>query len=99
MLDKAFTNMSLSGIRAAGVSLQTIGPATNLPQGREVRVAQFADSLSWVTGKHSLIMGVDFRDLSTPVPFLPNINWPPKMSSPLSSPSSRTVFNVLPLCI
>jgi hypothetical protein len=74
LLDKAFTNVSLSGIRAAGVSLQGIGPATNLPQGRQVRVAQFADSLSWVSGKHSLIMGVDFRDLSTPVPFLPNIN-------------------------
>jgi hypothetical protein len=74
LLDKAFTNVSLSGIRAAGVNLQTIGPATNLPQGRQVRVAQFADSLSWVKGKHSMIMGVDFRDLSTPVPFLPNIN-------------------------
>jgi hypothetical protein len=74
LLDKAFTNVSLSGIRAAGVSLQTIGPATNLPQGRQVRVAQFADSLSWVSGKHSIILGVDFRDLSTPVPFLPNIN-------------------------
>ena len=74
LLDKAFTNVSLSGIRAAGVSLQGIGPATNLPQGRQVRVAQFADSLSWVSGKHSMIMGVEFRDLSTPVPCLPNIN-------------------------
>jgi outer membrane receptor protein involved in Fe transport len=74
LLDKAFTSMSLSGIRAAGVSLQTMGPATNLPQGRQVRVAQFADTLSWVSGKHSVIVGVDFRDLSTPVPFLPNIN-------------------------
>jgi len=74
LIDKAFTSVSLSGIRAAGVSLQTIGPATNLPQGRQVRVAQFADTLSWVSGKHSVILGVDFRDLSTPVPFLPNIN-------------------------
>lgn len=74
LIDKAFTNVSLSGIRAAGVSLQTIGPATNVPQGRQVRVAQLSDTLSWVRGKHSVIAGVDFRDLSTPVPFLPNIN-------------------------
>jgi len=74
LIDKAFTSVSFSGFRAAGVNLQTIGPATNLPQGRQVRVAQFADSLTWVSGKHSIIMGVDFRDLSTPVPFLPNIN-------------------------
>jgi len=74
LIDKAFTNMSFSGFRAAGVSLQTIGSATNLPQGRQVRVAQFADNLSWTTGKHSLIMGVDFRDLGNSVPFLPNIN-------------------------
>src|SRR6266404_6030625 len=33
------------------------------------------------------------------MPFLPPITCPPMTSSPLSSPSSRTVFNVLPLCI
>jgi hypothetical protein len=73
-LDKAFTNVSLSGIRAAGVSLQTIGPATNLPQGRTVKVEQFSDTLSWVKGKHSMVMGADIRFLQNSVPFLPNIN-------------------------
>ncbi len=73
-IDKAFTNNSFSGFRAAGVSLQTIGPATNLPQGRTVRVAQFADNLSWTRGKHSMIMGADIRFLGNSVPFLPNIN-------------------------
>jgi len=74
LIDKAFTNVSLSGIRAAGVSLQTIGPATNVPQGRTVSVTQFADNLSWVRGKHSMIMGIDYRRLGNSVPFLPNIN-------------------------
>jgi outer membrane receptor protein involved in Fe transport len=74
LIDKAFTNFSLSGVRAAGVSLQTIGPATNLPQGRTVRVAQLSDNLSWVRGKHSMIMGIDYRNLGNSVPFLPNLN-------------------------
>ncbi len=82
LIDKAFTNMNFSGIRAAGVTLQSIGPATNLPQGRSVRVMQFADTLSWTRGKHTMVMGVDYRDLSTPVPFLPNINGSIRFSTP-----------------
>jgi len=74
LIDKAFTSVSLSGIRAAGVSLQTLGPATNVPQGRTVRVAQFSDTLNWVRGKHTMIMGADIRFLNNRVPFLPNLN-------------------------
>jgi outer membrane receptor protein involved in Fe transport len=71
----AFTNISYSGVRdTTGVTLQSLGAATNLPQGRVVRVAQFADTLTWNKGKHTLIMGVDFRDLDNSVPFLPNFN-------------------------
>jgi outer membrane receptor protein involved in Fe transport len=73
-IDKAFTNISFSGLTASGISLQTIGPATNLPQGREVRVFQLADTLSWTLKNHTLLMGVDFRDLDNQVPFLPNLN-------------------------
>jgi outer membrane receptor protein involved in Fe transport len=73
-LDKAFTNVSLSGIRAAGISLQTIGPATNVPQGRAVRVFQFSDNFSHTMGRHSFIAGFDYRNLDNSVPFLPNIN-------------------------
>ena len=74
LIDKAFTNDSFTGIRAAGINLQTIGPATNFPQGRTVSVTQFADNLSWVRGRHSMIMGIDYRRLGNTVPFLPNIN-------------------------
>lgn len=73
-IDKAFTNITFTGITASGTTLQSIGPATNLPQGREVRVFQLADTLSWTKGSHTLLMGVDFRDLDNQVPFLPNIN-------------------------
>lgn len=69
----AFTNITFTGISAGG-TLQSIGAATNLPQGRIVRVTQFADTLNWTTGKHTLTMGVDYRDLDNAVPFLPNFN-------------------------
>jgi outer membrane receptor protein involved in Fe transport len=83
-IGNAFTNITFTGIASrfaiGGVTdpslgtPQSIGPATNLPQGRIVRVAQFADTLNWTLGNHTLTMGVDFRDLNNSVPFLPNFN-------------------------
>jgi outer membrane receptor protein involved in Fe transport len=74
-IGNAFTNISFTGIRDSNNgTLQTIGPATNLPQGRIVRVLQFADTMNWTLGNHTLTMGVDFRDLDNSVPFLPNFN-------------------------
>lgn len=74
LIDKAFTNITFNGITSAGVNLQSIGPATNLPQGREVKVTQLSDTLSITTGAHTLTMGADFRFLDNSIPFLPNIN-------------------------
>jgi outer membrane receptor protein involved in Fe transport len=73
-IDKSFTNITFTGISASGTTLQSIGPATNLPQGRQVRVFQIADTFSWTRGKHTALFGVDFRDLDNAIPFLPNIN-------------------------
>ena len=73
-IDKSFTNITFNGIVSGGANLQSIGPATNLPQGREVRVFQLSDTVSWTRGNHTLLFGVDFRDLDNAVPFLPNIN-------------------------
>jgi outer membrane receptor protein involved in Fe transport len=75
-IDKAYTNIQFAGILgdATGTSLQTIGGATNLPQGRIVDVYQFADNLSLTFGSHTFTTGVDFRKLKNSVPFLPNIN-------------------------
>ena len=60
----------VSGSRA----FQTIGPATNLPQGRVGKVYQVADNVSWARGNHSLILGGEFKHLTTTAPFLPNFN-------------------------
>jgi len=73
-IDKSFTNITFTGITASGVTLQSIGPATNLPQGRQVRVFQIADSFSWTLNKQTLLFGIDYRDLDNSIPFLPNIN-------------------------
>jgi outer membrane receptor protein involved in Fe transport len=73
-IDKAFTNITFTGISSVGTTMQSIGPATNLPQGRQVRVAQFADTFTWTTGQHTMTLGADLRDLDNSVPFLPNIN-------------------------
>ncbi len=55
-------------------TLQTIGAATNLPQGRVVTSYQFVDNFSKTLGVHQLKMGADIRRLTNSVPFLPNVN-------------------------
>jgi outer membrane receptor protein involved in Fe transport len=72
-----FTNISFGGV--AGVfrpssTLQTIGPATNLPQARTGKVYQAADNFSFVVGKHSFTVGAEYKHLDTIVPFLPTFN-------------------------
>ena len=67
----AFTGIKSS---ADGAALQSIGPATNLPQGRVVTVYQYQDNFSKTLGKHQLKMGLDIRKLTNAVPFLPNVN-------------------------
>ena len=61
---------NLSGARSASV-LATIGHATNIPQGRLVKVYQYADTLSWSKGKHSFVFGAEYKHLVNKVPFLP----------------------------
>lgn len=72
----SFTNITFTGVIPNGTttSLLSVGPATNVPQGREVSVTQFADNFQYTAGRHQLIMGVDFRFLDNSVPFLPNFN-------------------------
>jgi len=70
-----FSELTFGGVKtSAGQALQTIGPATNLPQGRIVSVYQFTDNFSKVIGRHELKFGADIRrDINT-VPFLPDIS-------------------------
>ena len=80
-LGSAFTNITYTGIASAGATLQAIGPATNLPQGREVEVTQFADTMVATVGNHTLTFGADIRFLTNSVPFLPNLNGAFRFSS------------------
>jgi outer membrane receptor protein involved in Fe transport len=83
-IGNTLTNINFSGIQSqrlvngvavnSGNSLQTIGPATNLPQGRKVSTYQFADNFSKTFGVHQLKLGADVRHLTNSVPFLPNVN-------------------------
>jgi outer membrane receptor protein involved in Fe transport len=57
-----------------GNALATIGPATNLPQGRIGKVYQYADNLSWAHGRHSFLFGAEYKHLTELAPFLPNYN-------------------------
>jgi hypothetical protein len=38
-----------------------VGTATNMPQGRNVGQAQLVDDLTWIKGKHSFKVGVNYR--------------------------------------
>ena len=102
LIGEAFANVQFAGFRgfASGAVVQTVGPATNLPQGRIVDVFQFSDKLAWNVGSHSLTFGADIRKLKNSVPFLPNINGQARYNSiaALSSaiPSSVTLADGKP---
>jgi hypothetical protein len=72
----ALANVAFSG--ALGLTkpnaLGTIGPATNLPQGRIGKVWQYADNFTWSLGRHSLLFGAEYKHLTELAPFLPNYN-------------------------
>lgn len=72
----SFTNIAFAG--SLGLTktnaLAGIGPGAGFPQGRIGKVYQFVDNLSWITGKHSLTFGYEYKYLDTIVPFLPNFN-------------------------
>jgi outer membrane receptor protein involved in Fe transport len=75
-IDVAFANIAFPvalGITKTN-AMPTIGPATNLPQGRIGKVYQVADNLSWLIGKHAFTFGAEYKHLDTLVPFLPNFN-------------------------
>ena len=101
-LGQAFANIAFTaalGITKTTSTLPTIGPATNLPQGRIGKVSQIADNLTKIWGRHSVTFGAEYKYLDTLVPFLPNFNGAYTYSSSitglpaLSSPASRITNN------
>ncbi len=75
-IGNAIASITFGGITGVAklTALQTIGPATNIPQGRIVKVYQYADTLSWSKGKHSMVLGAEYKHLVNKVPFLPLYN-------------------------
>jgi hypothetical protein len=71
-IGNAITNIALPKLN--GFTLQSIGPATNVPQGRVGKVYQVADNITWSHGKHSFIFGAEYKHLNEVSPFLPNFN-------------------------
>ena len=63
---------SIFGLTRTSTTLATIGGATNLPQGRLVKVYQYADTMSMTRGRHSLVFGAEYKHLVNKVPFLPS---------------------------
>ncbi len=55
-------------------SFAGFGYATNLPQGRTVKVNEAQDNANWSHGKHSVSFGGDFTYQNSPNVFLPEYN-------------------------
>jgi Carboxypeptidase regulatory-like domain/TonB-dependent Receptor Plug Domain len=55
-------------------SMVGFGYATNIPQGRVVKVTQVQDNLTWTKGRHSMLMGGEWAYQNSPNPFLPDWN-------------------------
>lgn len=92
-IGSTFPNLTFTGFRSSGaVNVQTIGPATNLPQGRVVTVYQFQDNYSKTIGRHQLKMGADVRRLTNAVPFLPNVNGAFRFPSATAIQQNRPSF-------
>ncbi len=66
-LSDCTTSVSISGSLGYGY-------ATNLPQGRTVKVTQVQDNANWTHGRHSISFGGDFTFQNSPNTFLPNYN-------------------------
>ncbi len=73
-IDTAFAFLNPTFLAASGLGLLTIGPATNLPQGRTVEAYQVSDNMSYTKGNHQIKFGFDIRKLKNIAPFLPNVN-------------------------
>jgi outer membrane receptor protein involved in Fe transport len=73
-IDQALAFFNPTFTAANGTGLLSVGPATNLPQGRTVEAYQYTDNVAWTLGNHQLKMGADIRKLKNIAPFLPNVN-------------------------
>ena len=68
-------------------SLISYGYATNIPQGRVVKVTQVQDNATWSTGRQSILFGGEYDYQNSPNPFLPDY------AGAYSFSGSSNVFN------
>ena len=59
---------------SGGSTELNFGEATNLPQGRTVKVTQVQDNVSFTVGKQTILFGGEFDYQNSPNVFLPNYN-------------------------
>jgi outer membrane receptor protein involved in Fe transport len=73
-IDLALANFVPNFTASNGLGLLSVGPATNLPQGRSVEAYQYTDNVTLTYGSHQLKAGFDLRKLENTAPFLPFVN-------------------------
>jgi outer membrane receptor protein involved in Fe transport len=75
--DKCTTSLGIAGhitLDETPYSMISYGYATNIPQGRVVKVTQVQDNLTWTKGKQTILMGGEWDYQNSPNPFLPDYN-------------------------
>jgi hypothetical protein len=77
--DQCTTNIAIGGHitdPASGnpMSMLGFGYATNIPQGRTVKVTQVQDNVTWSHGKQTILFGGEWDYQNSPNPFLPDYN-------------------------
>jgi hypothetical protein len=75
--EKCTANIGISGHYTVGGQPYTtfgFGYATNIPQGRVVKVTQVQDNMTWSHGKQTILIGGEWDYQNSPNPFLPDWN-------------------------
>jgi hypothetical protein len=74
--DQCTTSLGISGKIANNQPYGSLGfgYATNIPQGRTVKVTQIQDNVTWSKGKQTILFGGEFDYQNSPNPFLPDYN-------------------------
>ncbi len=75
--EQCTTSLSIGGHTSVGSTSYSVlgyGYATNIPQGRTVKVDQAQDNITWSKGRQTILMGGEFDYQNSPNPFLPDWN-------------------------
>ncbi len=95
----SITFPGIVGVTKTSTAMATIGPPTNIPQGRLVKVYQVADTLNYTHGLHSLVFGGEYKHLLNDVPFLPLYNGQFVYSNSATASAATRLINNAPSTI